>query len=462
MINTRIMDKEIASENTFEDDFINREKEVKNLTALIEHIVGPSTISINSPWGTGKTHFVKMLKRYLSQEKNLKCIYFNAWESDYVQDPLVPFLAHMDEVFSEGTNEKWNTVKEIGLNLAKRSLPILVKVATTGVIDLDKEYEKAIGSFSEGLVKDAVKNFKSNKNSINNFQKKLSEHLSDQPSGKIVLFIDELDRCRPTYTIELLERVKHLFNIKEIIFILSVDKVQLCESIKAIYGSGFDAATYLKRFIDLEYMLARPDNINFIKRTFDTFELNDFFQKRTNMFTNMKNEHVDLTATLDFFSRVFEMTLRDIQQILIKIRIILLSTKENFKLYPILTTTLLVVKEYSLEAYQKYIDPLQDELDMIDYLHSLVDSDIKINDRTFYLIERDIILGKLNHNEIKERPSIIRYSKAIEVESISKDEKKYIDFILRFADHTSYGDNIDLKYVVEKIDLLEQFNFNHT
>lgn len=67
-----------------------------------------------------------------------------------------------------------------------------------------------------------------------------------------MFFIDELDRCRPTFAIELLERIKHLFDIQNIVFVLSIDKEQLEASTAAAYGSAINAPEYLRRFIDLE------------------------------------------------------------------------------------------------------------------------------------------------------------------------------------------------------------------
>ena len=69
------------------------------------------------------------------------------------------------------------------------------------------------------------------------------------------VFIDELDRCRPSFAIELLEGVKHLFGIQGVCFVVSTNMAQLSESIKAVYGSGFDGYGYLKRFFDVEYSL---------------------------------------------------------------------------------------------------------------------------------------------------------------------------------------------------------------
>ncbi|QDE47832.1 hypothetical protein EIN43_17235 [Enterobacter hormaechei] len=63
------------------------------------------------------------------------------------------------------------------------------------------------------------------------------------------IFIDELDRCRPNYAIDMLETIKHLFDINNVVFVIATDKEQLSHSICSVYGSGFDATRYLDRFL---------------------------------------------------------------------------------------------------------------------------------------------------------------------------------------------------------------------
>jgi hypothetical protein len=74
----------------------------------------------------------------------------------------------------------------------------------------------------------------------------------------IVIFIDELDRCRPTYAVKLLEEIKHLFDVPGLVFIFAMNGDQLAHSVTSAYGVGFDGRAYIRRFIDREYQLAEP------------------------------------------------------------------------------------------------------------------------------------------------------------------------------------------------------------
>ena len=116
------------------------------------------------------------------------------------------------------------------------------------------------------------------------------EKLSD---GKPIVFIvDELDRCNPIYAVKTLERIKHLFSIPGIVFVLSIDKEQLCNSIKGYFGSEqLNAEEYLKRFIDYEYILPTPNIQQYCKYLYDQYNFDEFFQnvrRRNFLATKMK------------------------------------------------------------------------------------------------------------------------------------------------------------------------------
>ena len=89
----------------------------------------------------------------------------------------------------------------------------------------------------------------------------------------LVIMIDELDRCRPSYAIELLEVAKHLFAVDNVVFVLAVNRAELVHSVKALYGSGFDAEGYLRRFFDLDFQLPEPDRKRFVSDLLKTTKL---------------------------------------------------------------------------------------------------------------------------------------------------------------------------------------------
>jgi len=148
-------------------------------------------------------------------------------------------------------------------------LPTLVKAIASK--DIDKEaISEALKNTAEAateILKDEIDEYSSKKKGLKEFKNQLEEFVNKTTSGKpIVLIIDELDRCRPNYAVEVLEQVKHFFSVKGIVFVLSIDKDQLGNAIKGVYGSeNIDANEYLRRFIDLEYSIPTPSTAVFCK-----------------------------------------------------------------------------------------------------------------------------------------------------------------------------------------------------
>lgn len=83
--------------------------------------------------------------------------------------------------------------------------------------------------------------------------------LLPERSNKLIVFIDELDRCKPDFAVELLEKVKHYFDNKDVMFVFSIHSLALQKTIKHYYGNDFDACKYLTRFFDLQVSIPPAD-----------------------------------------------------------------------------------------------------------------------------------------------------------------------------------------------------------
>ncbi|MCI5165680.1 MAG: hypothetical protein D3903_06180 [Candidatus Electrothrix sp. GM3_4] len=274
----KLTELEVSSDEPFRCDALKREPSVDALSTLIGELTGPFVLAIDSPWGTGKTTFVRMLQKVL-EKKEYPCLYFNAWETDFSTDPLVAFLGEISTLLSKEINKEsdlaknFNKAKKIAGQLARRAIPAAAKIVTYGVLDLDKVTERALADGVSASSTDAVDDYLKERNLIDEFRSSLGKAIGklneDGKQSKIIIFVDEIDRCRPTYAVELLERIKHLFNIENVIFVVSLDKGQLRTSLGAVYGQGINADEYLRRFIDLEFLLPKPDAEAFTNNLFD-------------------------------------------------------------------------------------------------------------------------------------------------------------------------------------------------
>ena len=162
------------------------------------------------------------------------------------------------------------------------------------------------------------------------FRKQLSDFAKTIDQEKqLIVFVDELDRCRPDYAVQMLERIKHFFAIDNIIFVLSIDKKVLCKSIKAVYGGlEIDTEAYLRRFIDLEFDLPEPNISDFIDAQFDAKGIGEVF---TNYWDHIEKHYggedreVTLRIALSDCLQAESKSLRDIEKYFNRLGIIFSS-----------------------------------------------------------------------------------------------------------------------------------------
>ena len=281
----------------FKNDLLGREEPVQVLTELIGNIEGPCVLAVDAAWGTGKTTFINIWAQYL-RDSQFPVVKFNAWDTDFSQDPFVALSVELTDGLSEYVdNPVRYQVADLAARankLARRLFPTMAKIiggtAPLLLSDMGPVPEQLIGqaiqsisagnpsstselqpaSYAEERLfeyQDTKKLVKEFRESFQTVANNLSQSNGNRP---LIVFIDELDRCRPSYAIELLETAKHLFAVDHILFVLAVNRRELAHSIKGVYGGGFDAVGYLNRFIDLDYQLPDPDRNVFFQESLET------------------------------------------------------------------------------------------------------------------------------------------------------------------------------------------------
>jgi hypothetical protein len=261
-------DVEVPEEDPFAHDRLSRKGEAEQLTTLLEHSPTPFVLGLDAAWGTGKTTFVKMWRQHLENE-DYKTIYFNAWETDFISEPLVALVGEVGCLLTPKSKDIAKKLTSATGLLLKKATPIAIRLLTAGLIDIKAEdlraldpgeLEKALSETAEKVVEGAIEQYQRHKDEVGEFRKALRQAVEAASAGgkPLVFFVDELDRCRPTFAVELLERIKHLFEVQGVVFVLSVHREQLAHSLRAIYGHDFDAEGYLGRFFHLGYRLADP------------------------------------------------------------------------------------------------------------------------------------------------------------------------------------------------------------
>lgn len=297
--------------NTF-----NRAKDIQEFIEGLELIEGNAYISLDAKWGDGKTFFVRQIEETLkyfrakmmeTEEKPLKNlesyeylkeseaikltnvehlylpVYYNAWMYDDHNDPLMSLLLVMTKQCGGSYNTNIN-MKSLGERLmtVASSLPISIKKINPAMIvkniqDGNMDILSAVKT--EEDIKECVKN--------------VLKDIIVEKTEKLVIFIDELDRCKPSFAIEMLERIKHYFDDERIIFVVSLNKEQLIHTISNYYGSEFDATRYLNRFFDISVNL--PEISRYQKQNLQCFDSEKFW----------------LTKIADDLSAYYGFSLRD-------------------------------------------------------------------------------------------------------------------------------------------------------
>lgn len=356
----------ITDEFPFAADRLERTETADRLTHLLERVKPPFVLSIDAKYGNGKTTFIQMWSAHLKR-KGFRSLCFNAWEADFASDPLVAFIGEIDREIDrlisgaespKELKQSWKKVKDIGAYLVRRAVPVGVKLATAGALDLDKFTEESIAKWAESVAREQIEKYDSTKSKISEFKDRLAKFIKSLDKGQkvpvfpLVFFVDELDRCRPTYAIELLERIKHFFGIEEIVFVLAMDKAQLSSSIQAVYGRGIDVDGYLRRFIDLEYRLPSRDPEKFVASLVAQFGFVDLLSR-----AGMRDARRAVEIGARVFSGLagaFELSLRVQEQCFATLAVILLTADARSMHFP-LVIGLLAFKAADEKLYNDFV-----------------------------------------------------------------------------------------------------------
>lgn len=308
---------EIDAADPFKNDVLDRKANIEILTQFITSYEQSIVLCIDAGWGQGKTTFIKMWQQYLKNQ-DIPTIYFNAWESDYTDDALIALIGEIGLSIQELVGEDKTTAEKIigriyklVANFTKAAAPTIanlgIKAASGGLISAD-EISTAFGNLSESLVKEQITQYEESRKTLGSFKEALSDLARCYADGDahkpLVIFIDELDRCRPNFAIEVLEKAKHLFNVDNIVFVLATDKTQLGHSIRAVYGQGLDVNGYLRRFIDFDYLLPSPVKSDYIISLAKQLGLDKYLNR--NIFSNYP-----LIRILKDIISLYNLTLRE-------------------------------------------------------------------------------------------------------------------------------------------------------
>ena len=296
--------------DSIERNRLGRNAFLREFLSFLASIEDPCAVALDAAWGSGKTFFVKSAKlilEYLNPKiesdftidsfdipnaTKILPVYYDAWANDNAYDPLLSLILTIAD--DEHINQQKYFEKDSPLKEKLEAIASVFNGATVGATvgaavgaatgnpasavkgaEVGAEVGAKAGSVVDAArkVSKAMKEVKKPENPLNKtetekaIEKDIREFLEickNEVADRMVIFIDELDRCRPSFAVQLLERIKHYFHIDNVIFVLAVNSEQLVHTVRAFYGQDFDANRYLDRFFDFRVGLPPADVMDYL------------------------------------------------------------------------------------------------------------------------------------------------------------------------------------------------------
>lgn len=316
-------------------DFLDYEYLIKTIEGIvINDNLLPASIGVYGDWGSGKSSLMNMAKKRLEdRNENIKCIVFNGWLFENYEDAKSAILGSiLDEINNEEnlsikakdiikglykSVDKFKLIKNIlkfGSNLFMPN-----GISTLIGIGID-----ACKSFADSDKKEVLENISSNihneldntdlRNDLRDFQNNFESLLEESKINRLVIFIDELDRCRPDTILETLEAIKLFLFTGNVVFIIGADERHVSYAVKSkfkdIEGIQIDIGKeYLEKLIQYPIRIPRLNSSEveiYISCLLMQSTLNkDVFSKVLSLIKENKNkdfENFKISSILNLFS----------------------------------------------------------------------------------------------------------------------------------------------------------------
>jgi hypothetical protein len=365
------------------DDILGRKKFGQMLADMIQGISQPFVMSVKGEWGSGKSVFMRRLEAELEgRAPHIPVVFVDAWKYDYYEDPLYALVSAVEQRLAE---ENENDAAATGRKLFGAAGKVVAPLAKIAGAAIDMATGGAVATLVEGAgeLGDAI--FKANqgkRDAHGELRRELAnarDSLLDrskkeikkrQAEKKVVVIIDELDRCRPDYAIRLLERVKHFFDMPGYLFVVAVDGQNLHEAVRTLYGAHVDGEKYLRKFFDLETYLPAPSTQNFNKLLRQSFAVFDGLQASEDTWKQVaegsmrqgsvvpgdqrKVALLEASAFFEAFSVALDLRLRDQAQAYSRLHATVMALGDAPGFFPVAAALIVCLRYFDHEVYERW------------------------------------------------------------------------------------------------------------
>jgi len=361
-------------ETVFGKDLLGREKVSKTLSSVLDRIEDPLVVALDGRWGTGKSYFLKRwVGAHRKQNNGLATtVYFDAFASDYMTDPLIALVSALADRFPAAEDKKLDRVKRIAFKFIRPAARIGLAVVTAGAStvlgDIGDAAVEAAGGEASKAAADFWAREEGRQAAMEEFRRAittLTETPGEDEPTPLVIVIDELDRCRPDYALEVLEVAKHFFAVPHVHFVLGVNLLALENSVKARYGSEIDATAYLQKF--LSFTLSLPVEIGEHRRISVAVEYASQTGMAMGIPRHLREEICDQLVVLERFNHI---SIRDVGKILSTAALLPDEALGEHAYWGWRATavTLIVTKVIRPEIFRKFVSTTISRDELVQYL----------------------------------------------------------------------------------------------
>lgn len=303
---------------TFHDrDEFQRKQIAEKAIQLLRADIDISPMVIDGSWGTGKTEFCHKLINLMTEEDTHHLIYVDAFQADNADEPLLTVLAEVVNILPSEEDKESFIKKAIpaaryGLKtLAKAGVAHLLRQDAVDVVnDFDKEIQQAANKAIDASIESVLKDHVKASESLRTLQETLEGIAQEKP---IVLFVDELDRCRPDFAVNMLEIIKHTFNVEGVQFVLVTNTQQLRSSINHCYGETVDSQRYLDKFLKYSFSLPQVQGLNTYQETFVSLSHYKNLVRTSNVLENLKLQECGSIRVIEQIIKINKLSLREVE-----------------------------------------------------------------------------------------------------------------------------------------------------
>lgn len=471
MFSIKIPELSDSPPDSWKYDAIGRKRYADALSCLLDNHANPMTIAINGVWGSGKTYLLNQWANDLANE-GCRIVKFNAWRDDFVRDPLVAIVGQFVSCLSEYEEFEFSVprllsvFRRISSDVVWMWLWDKVKFLLKNklAIDVDVLAKTTLESQSQRLV-NAYKESIAYREDFRERIEAIADAHYQQHRMPIVFLVDELDRCKPTFAIAVLERIKHLFNIRHTIFVVAVDVAQLNESIKSVYGN-IDTGNYLRRFFDLELNLPISNSTAFVSRLWERYNMTENLD-RFDPESAIRKDSEAFKQLLPAFADSAKLSLREIENVMRQFIMVVLSGGSDVSLLPEVSLVLSVLKMRDRELYDLCATG---EYDMVRCAEAIIS--IRIDDKQRRDSIGTVLEVLFNMASSSDRNTVINIVHSPKVTNWQKEYSRFygefvcsqhIACLIRVAKDCGYDDGTrtreELISCAKRLDCFEPFHY---